>query len=263
MSRSSLKSVCRLIDSITKEIPVEQKFIEDLERSIELSDKKNAKVPSKTYKPSSMNCLRQMYYQVKGEEPEESKLDYAFIGICNSGTDIHIRVQDAIADMKNNNINCEYIDVANYVQSRNLEDIEIISKQGNETKLFNKKLNMSFLCDGIIKYNDHYYILEIKSESGMKWNQRSGVDYKHHNQAISYSTSLNLDDVIFVYVSRDLLFMKAYLFHVTDEMRNNLIERIKLCDDYLIQNEVPLKEDNLPKGTCNYCNYKTLCQRNS
>ena len=64
-------------------------------------------------------------------------------------------------------MDCEYINVADFVRSRNLDYLEI-KKEPNpdageyETKLYHKDLNISFLCDGIIRYKDHYYILELK-----------------------------------------------------------------------------------------------------
>ena len=139
MSRNSLKSVCRLIQSIKEEIPIEKQFVEDLKRSIELNDKKESRKPSQTYKPSSMNCLRNMYYQRIGIEPE-SESNAVLIGICESGTDRHERVQEAVSRMKENNIDCEYIDVSEYIKQRELTDLEIVSKQGYETKLFHKKI---------------------------------------------------------------------------------------------------------------------------
>lgn len=260
MSRNSLKSVCRLINEITNEIPIEQQFAKDLERSIELTDIKNSRKPSQTYKPSSLNCLRQMYYQVKGVEPEQSESNYSSIGICNSGSDIHNWIQNSISHMKENGIDCEYIDVEEFVKNRNLEDIEVKGKQGNETKLYNKKLNISFLCDGIIKYKGIYRILEIKSETNGKWTSRSSVDYKHHNQAICYSTCLGLDEVVFLYVSRDLLFIKPFLYQVNQEMKDNLVNRLHSCDKYLIDNIVPPKEDTT---SCTYCKYKKQCGKDN
>ena len=150
MARASLKNVCRLIDDVCKDIPVEQSFLADLKRSIELSDAKNRRKPSQTYKPSGMNCLRQMYFQIKGVE-QEGESNYALVGICESGTDRHERIQNAIADMKNNGIDCEYINVGEYVKSRGLDYLEVVEQCGNETKLFHKTLNMSFLCDGVIR----------------------------------------------------------------------------------------------------------------
>ena len=173
MARNSLKNVLRLIDEAKQELPVEQSFLADLKRSIELSDEKNFRKGSQSYKPSSMNCVRQMYYMVNGVEPEVTS-SYTLVGICNVGTDIHQRIQQAVLDMKSNGIDCEYVNVADYVRSRELDYLEIKQEpdfeHGNyETKLYHKTLNMSFLCDGIIKYQGRYYILELKTEGNNKF----------------------------------------------------------------------------------------------
>ena len=68
MARNSLKNVFRLIEQTQVEVPIEQQFLADLERSIEIQSKKDSRVPSQTYKPSSMHCIRNMYFQVTGAE---------------------------------------------------------------------------------------------------------------------------------------------------------------------------------------------------
>ena len=160
MSRSSLKNVSRLLDEanhVSKE-PVEAQFLSDLKRSIEMTDAKGRSPGSKTFKPSGMNCFRSSYYQIMGEKPDETPNTFNSIQIQNSGSDIHERVQNAVSLMQTNNIPCEYIDVAWFVEHRKLTDLVIREKHGFETKLYNKKYNMSFMCDGIIRYNNHYYI---------------------------------------------------------------------------------------------------------
>lgn len=259
MARNSLKNVCRLINSVNEQLPVEQLFLADLKRSIELSDAKNSRQPSQKYKPSGMNCMRQMYYQVKGYEPI-SDPSYCLVGICEAGTDRHERIQNAIDDMKNNGMDCEYIDVAEYVQSRNLDHLEVVEKCGNETKLYYKDLNLSFLCDGIIKYKGHYYITEFKTESIYKWQGRTYVDDSHTWQGTAYATAFGLNDVLFIYINRDNTDMKAYMYNVTDEMKMNFIGRIKACDEYVEDGEVPPKESTTPKKTCAYCDYKKYCE---
>ena len=142
---NKIKNLARLLDSVNEKLSPEVDFLGDLKRSIELTEKKNSSKPSPTYKPSSMKCIRNMYYQVTGVEPEDTDSNYCIIGICNSGTDIHVRIQQAVADMKNNGIDCEYVDVAQFVKDRELTDeIDIISQQGMETKLYHKSLNISF-----------------------------------------------------------------------------------------------------------------------
>lgn len=261
MARQSLKNVARLIAQAKEELPVEQDFINDLKRSIEMTADKDTYIPSKTYKPSSMNCIRQSYYMIKGIAQDEGGSNYNGIAICETGTDRHERIQNAVADMVNNGMDCEYIDVAEFVKSRKLDYLDIVSKQGNETKLYHKTLNISFLCDGIIKYHNHYYIIEFKTEGSSKFFARNGVDASHYNQATTYSLALGLPEVIFVYISRDTLDMKCYLFNVTDDMKNGIVAYIDECDGYIKRGVVPPIPVDIARKTCSYCPYSTQCRK--
>lgn len=260
MARQSFKNICRLIDSAKEEVAPEQSFLGDLKRSIEMTNDKAAREPSRTYKPSSMTCIRNMYYQVTGHPQDPQTSNYTLVGICNAGTDIHERVQKYVADMKNNGIDCEYINVADYVTQRGLDYLEIVEQKGMETKLYHKTLNISFLCDGIIRYKNRYYILELKTESSYKWQGRKGVDPKHYAQGTAYSLAFKIDKVIFVYISRDILDMKAFMFEPTDEMRNDLVNKILECDNFVTEGKVPPKPIDVPKSSCEYCSYRNTCR---
>lgn len=254
----NLKNIARLIDTANSKTSVEEAFLSDLKRSIELTAIKESRPPSQTYKPSSMNCIRGMYYQVMGAEPQDTP-NFTNIGICNSGSDIHERIQSAVSKMKDNGMDCEYVDVRTFVESRNLEDIEIKEQNGFETKLYNKRYNISFMCDGIIRYRSKYYILELKTEASFKFQTRAGVDPKHYNQGIAYSLSTGLDEVIFVYINRDILDMKSFMFKVTDEMRQSVIDKITECQGYVERQIPPPKPTDLPNTACKYCGYKHIC----
>ena len=102
MARNSLKSVLKLIDAEKEELPVEQIFLNDLRRSIEITDEKNARPGSQSYKPSGMNCIRQSYYVVTGAERDKEDTNHTLIGICESGSDRHERIQNAVLHMKDN-----------------------------------------------------------------------------------------------------------------------------------------------------------------
>lgn len=258
MTRKSLKNLFALIDK--EEQPVEKQFLTDLCRSIEISNKKAERPSSLSYKPSSMNCIRSMYYQVTGAPMDDGYTPYALVGICNSGTDIHERTQQYVAMMKDNGFDCEYINVADFVRERRLDYLEVVEQCGMETKLYHKGLNIRFLCDGIIKYQSKYYILELKTEASFKFMSRQGVDKKHYHQGICYSLALGLPNVLFVYINRDVLDMKSFMFTPTQEQKDELVADIKLCDEYVAERKAPPKPDELPKGTCNYCSYRTLCE---
>lgn len=260
MARSTLKNVLRLLDTENDTKPVHEEFLTDLKRSIELDDIKSSRKPSQAYKPSSMNCIRNMYYQMIGVEPDKSDTSYTLVGICNSGTDIHERVQKYVTGMRDNGMDCEYVNVADYVTSRNLDYLQIVSQQGMETKLYHKDLKMSFLCDGIIRYKGHYYILELKTENSRKWLERDNVDPKHYAQGTAYSIAFGIKDVVFVYISRDVLDMKSYMFTPTEEMKLELVNKIETCEEFVNTKTVPPMPDNAGSKLCAYCNYKKYCQ---
>lgn len=261
MARGSLKNVIRLLDEVQETLPPEQSFLQDLKRSIEITDAKDSRKPSQTYKPSSMHCIRNMYYQRAGIEPDKRDPSYVLVGICNSGSDIHVRVQTAVAGMKSNGMECEYVDVANFIKQRKVDGVEIVSQQGMETKLAHSKYHLSFMCDGIIKYKNKYYILELKTETVNKWFSRQGVDPDHMIQGTAYSVALGLDNVIFVYISRDTLDMKAFMFTPTSDQKNALVGKITDCDGYVERHIAPPKPADVSKKACTYCNYKMECKK--
>jgi len=192
---------------------------------------------------------------------QKGKASYQLEGICESGTDRHIRIQQAIENMKNVlNIDVEYIDVAEFVKQRNLTDLEIREKSGMETKLYHKKLNMSFMTDGIIRYKGKYFIFEFKTETSDKFYQRKGVDKKHYNQATAYSIAFKLDKVLFIYENRNTLDKKAYIKEVTEEERQELIDRINYCNDYIYDDKIPPIPEDMDKRNCRYCAYQIYCR---
>lgn len=261
MARSSLKNIMNLLDAAKDGQTVEQSFLNDLKRSIEMTASKNKRPGSKTYKPSGMGCMRASYYTITGVVPEGEEPSYVLEGICNAGSDIHVRVQTAVMGMQGNDMDCEWVDVEQFVKDRNLTDLEVVDHTPTETKLYNKRYNISFLCDGIIKYKGEYYILELKTETSYKWTNRRDVDPKHHNQATCYSLCFGLDKVIFVYISRDMLDMKAFMLNVTGEMKNDLVGYITTCDDYITKNKVPPKPEDAGPRKCQYCGYRAQCRR--
>lgn len=261
MARNSLKNINRLIKAVQEELPPEQNFIEDLKRSIEMTSVKNHVRGSNYYKPSSMGCIRNMYYTRIGAKETDVGSTYTSWGICNSGTDTHVRVQQAVEQMKDNGIDCEYVDVEQFVKERKLKHLKIQSKQGMETKLLHKTLNLSFLCDGVIRYKQHYYILELKTESANKWFKRCGVDTSHYKQATAYSLSLELPEVLFIYINRDIFDMKAFLFIPTDAMKQELVGLIEECDSYVSKLVPPPVSEDVSKKACDYCSYREQCRK--
>jgi len=233
-----------------------------LKASIEKQHTLEGRRPSKSYKPSSMTCIRNMYFQVTGTETDDERTNACLVGIVQSGSDRHDKLQEAITHMKEFGMDCEYIDVAEFVRIRGLDYLEVISKQGHETKLYHKDLNISFLCDGIIKYKGQYYILEIKTETIYKWQSRDGVAEEHIPQGTAYATCLGINQIMFLYENRDNCDKKAFVLDITDDMKYDLIvSKIEECDGYVSRLIPPPKPKDITRKDCQYCNYKAECRK--
>lgn len=259
MVSKSLKNIHNLIKAASEQIPPHEAFLNDLVAVICKCEK--PKKMSQTYKPSSLICVRNMYYQIMGAEPTNEAIDETLIGMADIGTHRHEVLQNCISKMQQFGIDCEWVDVEDYVNKNCIElGTKVTERKGFEFKCHNEKYNMNFLCDGIIKYKGVYYILEIKTEGSYKWNKRTSVDEKHISQACCYSLCFGIDKVLFVYENRDNCQKKSYLYKPTQhEIEEQVINKINTCEEYVKLCLAPPKTEN--KRVCAYCPYIDLCKK--
>jgi CRISPR/Cas system-associated exonuclease Cas4 (RecB family) len=258
----SLKNLAKLISETVKEKSVEEEFLFQLNETISRLDAENPRKPSQSYKPSSLGgCMRNMYYQVIGAEQDPNqKREASNVGITESGSDRHERIQKAVSEMKRVGYDFEWIDVADYLEKWPQDGTVVVERQGMETKLKNTILNLSFLCDGIVRFNGEYYVLEIKTEASFKFNGRSEAVDKHKYQATAYSVALGIDKIIFIYENRDFCSKKSFLYEVTqNDKEERVIHRIATCDSYVERGVVPPK--TTVQSECKYCSYKERCAK--
>lgn len=235
---------------------VAETFVDDLLYSIS-QDNKNERPRSKSFKPSGISgCERALYYEITGAQHDSKVESVELVGICESGTDRHEILQNYIQNMHQNSIECDWLDVSKYLHAKGIVDPQVVTRVGNETKLWSKKYNMRFMCDGVIRYKGKIYILEIKTESTHKYNKHIEPWASHIQQATCYAMTLDIRDVIFLYENRDNCSKKAYLVHVTDKMIErveSIINRVTKCVE---EGVLPAPDPN----KCNYCNYKNQCK---
>lgn len=241
----------------TPDQQVSQDFLFWLESSIEKDSKPGKNIKSTYYKPSALNCLRMMYFYRTSTEIDEVKKTASSIGVLQSGEDRHLRIQNAISRMKENGFDCEWIDVETYIKENKLTNLEVISKKQYETTVHNKELDLLFLCDGLVKINGKYYIIEIKTENSINFYNRTAVAEHHKHQAICYSLSFNINNIIFIYENRDICQKKAFLFNVSSQLKEQVINLIKTCNEHVKNNKLPLY---IPCKSCNYCDYRKKCK---
>ena len=265
----------KLVTASVKKQPLNKAFLTDVMSAIEVLDRKGRRMPSRTYKPSSMVCMRQMYYMVTGEKPDESRTDYASVGMADTGTRRHVAIQDAIAAMAEMGYDWKYLDVEEYLREKQAHgkclDVQVVGKRGVETQLRHKTLNISFMCDGIVRYipSGEDFLFEFKNQISFKYGHddkqpcavaKSHVDDAHEDQVCTYCMALDLNRALVLYENRDNCNLECpEVFEVTDEMKQARVDKILECDSY-VERQVPppMHHDKKP---CRWCQYQTACKK--
>lgn len=255
-----LKDLAKMVNNATKEKTLEEEFLYQLNDTI--SRTQTPRQPSKTFKPSSLGgCTRRIFFEVSGAEVDKAKpADANLVGINESGTDRHERIQTYITKMKEHGHDVEWIDVEDYLTQFPQTGTRVVEKKGMETKLYNEVLNLSFMCDGVIKFKGVYYIIEIKTEASFKWIARTKPEEKHTFQASSYSACLGISNIMFLYENRDVCGKKVYHVEITQEDREEKVfGRIEMVNEYIRQQIAPPVTEQ-DKKDCKYCPFTTICR---
>jgi CRISPR/Cas system-associated exonuclease Cas4 (RecB family) len=119
---------------------------------------------------------------------------------------------------------------------------------------------VSFLTDGIIKYKGKYYILEIKTMNTQKYIESKQVRSEHTAQGTLYCLLFHLSSVLYLYEDRGMLNKKAFLYNVTEEMKDELVQKMQYISDCVEKQTPP----DIPENKkCTYCPYMNLCNLNN
>lgn len=249
-------------------MPINNQFVEDIKRAILDFNMRDEKIPSTKFKPSGMHCERSMYFTGLGVKPDKSEQKYNWIGAAQTGSMRHEGIQSVLEKMsKDSNYDWEYVDVADYVKMKQAEgkckEVEIGDKQGAETHLYSKKLNLSFLCDGIVKQKStgDYYLFEFKNKKSNKFASSAySFPMEHYDQVVCYCTTLDLEKVFLVMENRDTLELCCpELFIVTQEMKDKMIEKIQRVLKAIEEKKVPRK--TVDNKECFFCGFKQYCEK--
>lgn len=255
------------------------KFLADLTSYIEQTQE--IYKPSGSISPSGLSCNRRVWFDRNIETISEGK-PHTVIGITETGSFRHDKIQETLVEMTKAGSEWQYLDVEEYLNTvGNPQNLIILEKKGHETKLRNDKLDMNFLCDGILKYKGMYYILEIKTESTFKFRYRNDIAFEHKNQARAYAYNLGIDKVIFLYENRDFNDKKTFILSPTKEELDVWLEMImgilnskeppELMPEFLEELAYAVETKKVPQKAmrelnwqerfkqCGYCPFQAQC----
>ena len=239
-------------------VSFEDKFVKEYENAVKRQEERERQpVPTDYYRPSSMyGCERMLFLMRTHGSGVNEDMDVKLTEICNSGTDRHLRIQHLVADMEG----VETLDLEEVVKEANQKGIHTEFMGWNsdhtEARCKNEEMSLFFQPDGVIRFMGKDVIFEVKTESTYQHSNRYEPKEDHKYQATCYGMGLGIDYILFFYEDRNFCGKKAYLWKITDEMKEKVLSKIALVNKALATGVPPAKDTD----KCTYCRYKHECQ---
>lgn len=259
-----LKTVNKVRKEGKAELPLDVLFLKDFNDALVQIEKEREQPdpPDGYFRPSSLyGCERMLWLiQTRGEK-DSNKYDHNLIGICESGTDRHARIQHVVQNMQRLGFDCVMLDVEQEVEKARQRGVNTTfigwNAERTEARCRNDDYSIYFQPDGVIMYRGRKYLLEIKTETVFGFQKRVSPKDEHLDfQATCYSAGMGLNNIMFIYECRDNTSKKPYIVHVTDEMRANVLRKIRRVKWYVKTMTCPPME----KDKCKYCKHTKACK---
>lgn len=215
-------------------VSFEDKFLKNYEKAVKAKELEERQVaPSEYIRPSSMyGCERMLFFQrVHGGSQNGEQSEVNLIEICQSGTDRHLDIQHIVERMEG----VECLDLEEMVKEAQAKGIktEFVgwNEDHTEGRCKNDELSIYFQPDGVIRFNGKDVILEIKTESTYQFSNRYEPKADHKWQATCYGMGLGIDYILFFYEDRNFCKKKPYLWKITDEMKQAVLNKIRTVNN--------------------------------
>lgn len=234
-----------------------------LEQCINTVITSDAKESNPTLSPSNLGCQRAAAFKLAGAVLEASEETYESGLPAAMGTFVHERIQKFLSKSS------IWVSVEDFIENNPQLGLEIApdQKHAGETSLIFKGIRndkqvsppFSFQCDGIVKIDNEYYVVEIKTESETAWQNRTAPNPKHELQAISYAFLYGIPNILWVYASRESFgtHRKIYLQEISGEKSAHLVAQCNKIGEAASNKDI----GSLPKGKdCKYCKFTALCK---
>ena len=226
----------------------------NLEKDIVAEDEKK---PSQTIAPSSVRCERKTWFRLRGVEPDKNKKpDLITQHTADMGTAIHELIQARLSRY----LGDDWIDVDDYLNNHASEHSYSTEKYGFETRIEFFDIPIRFSCDGILRIDGNYYLLEIKSSDTNSFSELMDVKDEHIDQVKCYCSLLDINNALVLYVDRLYGDMKCYEVEFKHYEKSEVISNLKRLQQYADSRLAP---EGLPRGDkwCGMCVYSRRCEQ--
>lgn len=236
---------------------VAEKFLESYKQNMYkklLED--NNYMPSKSFAPSSIRCKRAQWFRLRGTTPDIREPDVTLKFIADIGTHCHENIQRNLIEF----LGDSWIDVESYLEENKPPYEYVLNKTQFETRVKVSNPPVSFSCDGLVKFQNKVYLLEIKTSEANSMRKLVAPKPEHLDQIKCYCTLMGVDDALVLYQDRQYGSFKCFTYHLSEMDKQEIVSTFKDVQQYVERNMVP---PALPKSDkwCNssYCKYYSTC----
>lgn len=261
-------NLAELIQQHSKEdFSFEGKFLKQYNKAL-LTCREEQEYPRTYTRPSSLGkCSRNIYYERTHADKDAKHYGnpwlYNQVGILESGTDRHTRIQFVLKRMEEMGF-IKNIDIPEAIELANSKGINTRFHSWNEEKTearcVNDDLGIYFQPDGLVEMDGITAIFEIKTTSCKKIAELRKTKtpfYTHIRQATAYAMGLGVDYVLFFYEDRDFTQHVPILYKIDELDRYYIKTKLEHIDHHVECNTVPPAEKST--DNCKFCEYKELC----
>lgn len=195
------------------------------------------------YYPSEAgSCLRKVYYSYK--IPKETEQD--LIKIFQVGHMFHDFIEDVLKSEKTPEIE--------------LLESEVPFKIEEEGFIISGRIDNIIL----VKLDNKKVLLEIKSTSSLKYTEEPNDRDVMQLQLYMHHTKIH--NGMILYLEKNTLQAKWFNVDYNENIAGETIERFKILDKYLVNNQLPEPEARIDiekEWMCKNCNYREECYRDT
>ena len=223
---------------------------------------KSEELKQQTFAPSQMRCDRVSWFRLRGVQPDKVTVpDKSLNFTAEIGTACHEIIQSRLQKK----LGDDWIEVEDWIKSNPdlFSDYDMtITKAGYESRVeMRKPYPVRFGCDGILRFQNKVYLLEIKTTESFSLADLVEPKPKHMDQIKCYSTLLKIPNVLFLYEERQFGSQKCFEVTVTED---DWIATKQKMDNVLDCVQSNIAPDGLlvgdPDCTQNICPYFRKCK---
>lgn len=220
-----------------------------------------ARPSSKNIAPSSFRCARIQWFRLRGVAPDAPKTaDRTLQFTADIGTACHRIIQ---SNLKSALGDC-WISVSDYLNKFPIPyQYELTADEDSlETKVAILDPPIRFACDGIVFWDNRYWLLEIKTSEYSSFEDLTDIKAQHREQIRIYATLLGLSGVLTLYQDRLYGSLKCYEVKISNADKEAVLAKIRYIQECV---DTCIAPEKLPPGdpwcSSSRCPYFQKCKQ--